>query len=135
MYYRTFLQNEARLKINMEKCQFFKSEFKLLGFKVNRDGIWPDNDRLQLIQNWPLPKTYKELERFLGVVNFHRSFSPQFASICAPLDHKSKKGQIIWNSQMSEAFRKSQTTFFLINWLCNTLILTKSSILQQTHRK
>ena len=105
------LTNEARLKINMEKCQFFKSEFKLLGFRVNRDGIWPDNDRLQLIQNWPLPKTYKELERFLGVVNFHRSFSPQFASICAPLDHKSKKGQIMWDSQMSEAFEKVKQLF------------------------
>ena len=38
----------------------------------------------QTLQDWPQPSTVKEVQGFLGFVNFYRQFIPNVASIAFP---------------------------------------------------
>ena len=74
--------------------KFFKKEAKLLGHIVTRNSIKIDPDKAKAIREWPLPKNSKGLERFLGAVNYNRSFTKEIAKLTAKLDEfKGKKGK------------------------------------------
>ncbi|KAL7075758.1 hypothetical protein ACQ4LE_005395 [Meloidogyne hapla] len=50
------------LKIQLEKCNFFKSELKFLGHIVSKEGIKPDPEKKSIIQKLQRPKDIKELK-------------------------------------------------------------------------
>ncbi|XP_073831437.1 uncharacterized protein [Musca autumnalis] len=84
---------EVNLRINPEKCEFFKKETKYLGHVVSAQGIHTDPDKVAAIRELPAPTTLKELRRFLGVVSWYRRFVPEFATIAYPLTSMLKKGK------------------------------------------
>ncbi|GBP56653.1 hypothetical protein EVAR_12331_1 [Eumeta japonica] len=49
-------------------------------------GAKPLEQKVESIKNFPIPKTVKELRRFLGMINFYRRFIPDAARIQAPLN-------------------------------------------------
>lgn len=71
--------------INTSKCVFGASEVTFLGYKVSSAGIKPLESKVEAISKFPLPKTVKELRRFLGMINFYRKFIPNAAKTQAPL--------------------------------------------------
>ena len=73
------------LKLKPRKCQLFIQEAKFLGRLANAEGIPITKEHVQTVQDWPLPKNRKELQQFLGFVNYHRSFVQGMAGMCAPL--------------------------------------------------
>ena len=46
--------------------------------------------------NWPKPKNTKDVERFLGVANYHRSFIKSFAHIAVSLYQLTGKNYLMW---------------------------------------
>ena len=70
---------ENNLKIKPKKCQLFKTEVIFLGRKVTREGITVDPSKTEVIVNWQVPKTTKQLESFLGFINYHREFIPNLS--------------------------------------------------------
>lgn len=72
--------------INTNKCVLGVSEVTFLGYHVSAAGIRPLPEKVQAIRDYPLPKTAKELRRFLGMINFYRKFLPAAAQIQAPLN-------------------------------------------------
>lgn len=71
--------------INTPKCVFGASEVSFLSCKVSANGVEPTHDRIQAIEDFPVPKTVKELRRFLGMINYYRRFLPKAAEVQAPL--------------------------------------------------
>lgn len=71
--------------INTAKCVFGKPQVTFLGYNVSADGIRPLESKVHAIQEFPEPKTCKELRRFLGMINFYRRFLPGAAAAQAPL--------------------------------------------------
>jgi hypothetical protein len=65
------LQNNG-LVINTAKCIFGAAAVDFLGHRVSSTGISPLADRVAAIQSFPQPTTIKELQSFLGLVNFYR---------------------------------------------------------------
>ena len=53
------------LKINREKCSLGIEEVDFLGQHITKEGFHPFQDRVKVIGQYPLPKTVKELHRFL----------------------------------------------------------------------
>jgi hypothetical protein len=76
----------AGLILNPDKCCFGKLRITLLGRVISRHGIALDPTKISDIANVPEPKTGKQIQRFLGMVNFLRRHIPYCASVCAPLD-------------------------------------------------
>ncbi len=65
-----------------------------------------DNHKVQAVLNWPKPMTVKEMQRFLGFVNFDRRFIRDFSSIAAPLTSMTKRRGIclFWSPAADQAF-------------------------------
>ena len=79
------LLQRAGLRLNMEKTDWVKSEVKFLGHLISDKGVTVPSEFSQIIKDWPLPKTLKDLRSFLGKCNYYRSHFKDFAIIAAPL--------------------------------------------------
>ena len=73
------------LKLKPRKCILFQTEVPFLGRVVGRKGISVDPDKIKAVQKWPSPRNIKELQSFLGFVNYHRDHIKNFASLTEPL--------------------------------------------------
>ena len=49
------------------------------------NGIKPDPTKVEAIKNWPIPKTVKDLQSFLGAVNFLGKFIQGLSSLRSSL--------------------------------------------------
>jgi hypothetical protein len=74
------------LAINLDKCEFAVPELDFLGHCLSAAGVTPLSGSLQVMYNFPRPHTIKDLQRFLGMVNFYWRFLPKIAQILAPMD-------------------------------------------------
>lgn len=100
---------ENGLVINATKCKFAVKELKFLGHAVSADGIKPLGERVDAICNFPQPKTVKQLQRYLGMVNFYRRFIKNMAQILIPLYVLTNKKNLDWTDEAQQAFEKSKT--------------------------
>jgi hypothetical protein len=60
------------LVINLEKFSFAASNVTFLGHEVSAAGAKPLQSHVEAIDSFPLPGTFKQLQAFLGLVNFYR---------------------------------------------------------------
>jgi transposase InsO family protein len=98
---------ESNFKVQMDKSEFLKLEIAFLGHVITRDGIKPNPDKVVAIQNYPIPRTPKEIKQFLSLVGYYRKFIPDFARITKPLTQCLKKGRkVTINSEYSNSFEK-----------------------------
>lgn len=75
----------ACLKIQLDKCYFFRREVEFLGPTVTKEGVKPNSDKIDVIKQWPHPKNEKELKQFLGTIGYYRRFIRDFAKMVKPL--------------------------------------------------
>ncbi|RAL65582.1 hypothetical protein DID88_005254 [Monilinia fructigena] len=54
------------------KCEFHVTETEFLGFTVSSQGLKMSKDKAKAVLEWKQPNTIKELQSFLGFVNFYR---------------------------------------------------------------
>uniref|UniRef100_A0A5S6QHH5 RNA-directed DNA polymerase n=1 Tax=Trichuris muris TaxID=70415 RepID=A0A5S6QHH5_TRIMR len=98
---------DAGLKLNMEKCQFFKKEVRYLGHVVSRDGVRVDPEKTEAVDNWPRPTSPKELKQFLGLASYYRRFVSSFATIAEPMNKLMKKSsRWNWTSECEASFHE-----------------------------
>ena len=64
--------SEAGLKVNARKCFFGTAKVEYLGYMITRNGIKPIAKKVDAIQQIAIPKTRKELRKFIGMVNYYR---------------------------------------------------------------
>ena len=60
-------------------------ELKFLGHMIFERGIEPDPEKVSATVDIPIPTNKKELQRFLGMVNYLRKFLPNLLDVSAPL--------------------------------------------------
>ena len=95
------------LKLKPRKCQLFIQEAKFLGHLANAEGIQITQEHVLTVQDWPLPKNWKELQQFLGFVNYHRSFVQGMAGMCAPLyELTGQKAEWKWTEKHTQAIER-----------------------------
>jgi hypothetical protein len=70
------------LKMNPLKCAFGVSAGKFLGFIVHEKGVEIDPKKIESIKKVQAPTCKKELQRFLGKVNYLRRFICNLSGKC-----------------------------------------------------
>ena len=107
-----------KLYANISKCTFCTDEVEYLGFFVGRKGVRMDPSRVAAVQDWPEPRTLRELQVFLGFANFYRRFVYRYSLFCMPMtrllkgSEKGKQvGTFTFDAEAQEGFRKLKETF------------------------
>ena len=67
-----------------------------LGHILSENGIKPDPEKTKAILNMPKPENIKQLQSYLGMVNYLTKFFPKLTSMTKPLRILLKK-DIIWH--------------------------------------
>ena len=95
---------KANIKLKVSKCKFFATQIKFLGYRVCKDGMTMEPDRIQAINSMPIPTNKRTLQAFLGVCNYFRIFVRNFANIAEPLyDLLRKKARFLWTERQTQA--------------------------------
>ena len=76
---------QSGLRINLERSGWIKTQVKFLGHVITADGVKVPLQFSQIIQDWPLSQTLKQLTSFLGRCNYYQSLSKDFRKIASPL--------------------------------------------------
>lgn len=97
----------TNLKIQLDKSEFLRKEVLYLGHTITKDGLKPNNDKIDAVLKYPLPKTTTEIKSFLGLVGYYRKFIKDFAKITQPLTACLKKRNgIVIDQKYIDAFNK-----------------------------
>lgn len=81
----------AKLTLNINKCEFGKTKIDFLGYIVSEEGLKPGARKVSAIRDFPEPRNVHEVRRFLGLSGFFRRFIPKYAIIAKPLTDLTKK--------------------------------------------
>jgi hypothetical protein len=65
----------------MEKCELGMQQVDFLGHHITAEWATPIARHVEAVQNFPRPQDKKQLQSFLGLVNFYGRFIPAAARI------------------------------------------------------
>jgi hypothetical protein len=105
---------EYGLYCKAEKCEFSVKKVGFLGFVVSPDGIEMEADRIATIEDWPTPKSVKDVQVLMGFTNFYRRFVKKYAKVTAPISDLLKKeasGKWEWTQHAEIALQKLKRAF------------------------
>jgi hypothetical protein len=89
----TILQvlQQHKIYCGLDKCAFGLKEVDFLGHVVSADGVKPDPKKVQAVQDWPVPKTLREVRSFLGLTGYYRRFVKHYSKLALPLTELTKQ--------------------------------------------
>ena len=83
----------------------FHTQTLFLGRVVSSDGVSVNPENVQRVKSWPVPKSVKEVEQFLGFVNYHREHIQDFAKLTSVLYKLTgSRATFYWGEPEQEAF-------------------------------
>ncbi|KAL6417016.1 hypothetical protein ACFW04_014726 [Cataglyphis niger] len=90
---------DARLRLNPDKCKFCVDRLKI------------PRACISAVENWPEPRTVKQVRQFLGMASWYRRFIANFWTIAAPLTNLTRKNaKWKWGIEETTAFRELKKT-------------------------
>jgi len=95
------------------------------------------NDKVKIIQDWPEPKKVKDIQSFLGFVNFYCWFIFNYSDIVILLICLTQK-DISWkfDSSCRDAFNSLKKAFtstsILTHWISNAQLIVETDALDYT---
>jgi hypothetical protein len=94
------------------KSTFAAEKIKFLGHIVNSEGICPDPKKVEVVQNWPVPKNVHQVRSFLGLANYFRKFIRHYLEVVALLTNLTKKSHMwAWTGKCHKLLLKSLNIF------------------------
>ena len=98
---------QYNIKLRIDKCIFGVQQLEFLGFLVNKYGIIPTNRYKEKILNIPRPTNKKEMERFVGLVNYLHRFIPNLHIDLSPMSKMTHKNvNFAWTEDTIKHFEK-----------------------------
>lgn len=105
------------LNIKPGKCIFGVNNIDFLSHNISVNGIHPSDEKVTAIKNFERPTTFKQLQKFVGMVNYYHRYIPKLAhktSILHVLINEAIKRKLKileWNSETISAFEDVKHSF------------------------
>jgi hypothetical protein len=98
---------EHKLYLRPEKCEFEKTRIEYLGVIISHNKVEMDPVKVAGVADWPTPSNKKEVQSFVGFVNFYRHFIPGFSHHTRTLFELTMKDvRFIWGLPQEDSFMK-----------------------------
>src|SRR5215469_13912266 len=99
-----------QLYLKPEKCEFEQQKVEYLGLIISHNQVEMDPVKVAGVVEWPEPRNKKEVQSFLGFVNFYRRFIQDFSHHARPLFALTRKdAPWQWTSSERSAFDKMKS--------------------------
>ena len=100
---------DAGARLKKKKCVFLASEVIYLGLKIDSTGVHPVPEKLKAIEEMPRPADVKQLQAYLGMLQYYSRFFPHLSSVVAPLHTLLQKGvSWEWKKDHEQAWMESK---------------------------
>ena len=117
------MAHNLRLSCNPDKCRFGHDKIEYLGHIIDSTGISFSEEKIKEVRNFPQPKFLKELQGFLGLVNYFGDHLRNLASECAGLRQLMKtataKKKLDWTPEHTEQFERIKDMVDNLPMLCS----------------
>jgi hypothetical protein len=95
---------DARIKLRASKCQLFQRSVEFLGFVISNEGIKTCKHIVDAVTEYPVPTNVKQVQRFLGMCNYYRSFVKSHSQILSPIINLTRNGVAFeWTVECQQA--------------------------------
>jgi len=79
---------------------------------MGQGKIEMEEDKVVGVLNWPVPKTVRDVRKFLGLANYYRQFVKNFTKIAQPLNNLTRKEEKWkWGDEQQETFEQLKQVF------------------------
>ena len=96
---------ENDLYVKPEKCSWKTSKVNFLGVVMGQGKIEMEEEKVEGVLNWLVPKTVRDVRKFLGLANYYRWFIKNFAALAKPLNMLTRKDEKWkWEEAQQKAF-------------------------------
>ena len=109
---------EYQLYTKLSKCSFETMTVSFLEFIMDMEGVRMDPEWVQTIEDWLVPQSFKDIQVFLGFMNFYRQFIFCYSIMTTPITEllkgmqKGKKtGPYLFTKKAREVFQKLKEVF------------------------
>jgi hypothetical protein len=98
---------EHKLYLQLEKCKFEKTRIEYLGVIISHNKVEMDPVKIAGVVEWLMPSNKKEIQSFIGFINFYQQFIPGFSHHAHALfDLTMKDIWFIWGLPQADSFMK-----------------------------
>ena len=103
---------ENDLFVKPEKCVWKIREVGFLRVIIGKDGVRMEKEKVQGVIKWPVPKSVKDVQKFLRLANYYRQFVKDFAKIAKPLHEMTRKeNKWSWRERQQKIFEELKKRF------------------------
>lgn len=101
---------QNNIKFNSDKLQYFVQQVKYVGSIFSKDCVTPDPERIEALLETQSPRNKKELQMYLGMVNFMRNHIPALSQLITPMRELLKNNvEFQWSGEQEKAFKQIKT--------------------------
>ncbi|GBO31034.1 Transposon Tf2-9 polyprotein, partial [Araneus ventricosus] len=97
------------LTLDPNKIQICKTNITYLGFNISANGYAPSEDNIQKVTKFPVPQNVKQVQSYLGMMNYFRHLIFNYAEVVEPIVNLTRKGTpFVWSENCQDAFNVMQ---------------------------
>ena len=115
---------DAGLKANKEKCEFFRDRVQFCGHEIDKEGLHKTQEKIEVVVSAPRPENVSQLRSFLGLVNYYNRFLPNTSTVLHPLHQLLEQNSLWqWTEQCEQAFTEAKRMITSEQVLTQVLIM------------
>ena len=100
------IAKKYNLCFNQSKCNFNIEEILILWVVVGRRQVQMESNKVKAVKEWKTPTKIKEVESFLGFINFYKQFIKNFSYTARPLNELKGNKDWKWEKEHQKAFEE-----------------------------
>ena len=92
--------------VNEDKCVSFSTTLSFLGYEISSEGVKPEQKHVQKLLQLQPPKDVKEVEAFIGLINYFGRMIPNYAAKTRCINELRRKDKPFkWTDECQRAFQ------------------------------
>ena len=102
---------QHKLFANRSKTMILPDALSILGHTITSQGLSAEPQKILKVDHWSTPTKRKELQGFIGMVNYLSTYVPELATVAAPLTRLcGDTVKFKWKQYMTLAYNRLKTS-------------------------